>query len=330
MVNGRRITVTLQADNEAAAILEVLTLQSNPATYDQGTWSVEVERYLAAAVSSGRFSPANASKRRYVLLAAARQMDIDSPRRVTPAIVRDWHDALREKFPRSTTPASYLSYLRGFLSDLCLQGRLHADPTREMVSPPRQDAVREVFLTSAEVARLYHLAESRPVIQWILLLGCECGMRRSEIASCRPEWFDLLNGTVTIPATDLGSAGSRFERKGQTGRRRSATIPLSRPVREMIDLHGLLHPYVIRPEIPWGKWRYRFEFRGVLRRFLKKHGHQDVTVHDLRRSFGSNRISAGVSLEKVANWMGIRRDTAWKHYARFIPADKEIDKGAAW
>ena len=33
--------------------------------------------------------------------------------------------------------------------------------------------------------------------------------------------------------------------------------------------------------------------------------------------------------KKVANWLGIHPHTAWKHYARFVPADAEIERGAA-
>jgi hypothetical protein len=78
-----------------------------------------------------------------------------------------------------------------------------------------------------------------------------------------------------------------------------------------------------------GKNRYRFEFKKRLKGFMTARGLGNVTIHDMRRSFASNRVSAGVSIEKVANWMGIDVKTAWKHYARFIPADEEINRGSA-
>jgi hypothetical protein len=59
----------------------------------------------------------------------------------------------------------------------------------------------------------------------------------------------------------------------------------------------------------------------------KGHGH--VTVHDMRRSFASNRVSAGVSNEKVANWLGDTIAVAWKNYSRFLPVDSDINLGAA-
>jgi hypothetical protein len=74
---------------------------------------------------------------------------------------------------------------------------------------------------------------------------------------------------------------------------------------------------------------YRYEFRKKLRNFLKAEGFPDVTIHDLRRSFGSNRVSAGVSIEQVAKWMGIDPRTAWKHYARFVVKTGAIEIGSA-
>jgi len=46
----------------------------------------------------------------------------------------------------------------------------------------------------------------------------------------------------------------------------------------------------------------------------------------MRRTFASLRVSAGVSIYKVAAWLGDRLATTEKHYAYLVPADEEIEK----
>jgi integrase len=216
---------------------------------------------------------------------------------------------------------------------------MSTNPTAEVELPPAESNMRDIFLEAEVVGRL--LAAAREAgdrdLEWIIALGCECGMRRGEMVACRATWFDLRRGCVTVPPDDAkdqgggtgAAAAGVWRRKGRAGRRRAATVPLSEVMLELVAHHGLPEPFVIAPKKAWGKSRYRFEFRKRFEAFMAAQGVPEVTIHDLRRSFGSNRVSAGVSIEKVANWMGIDPKTAWARYARFVPADGEINKGAA-
>lgn len=327
MINGRRHTFNLQATSEGAAIAEAVMIRNNSHLYDLGSWEIEMEAYLKNGLASGKISSRNADNRRNALRLIKRKMAVDSPRMVTPSMVQRWLDSEIEAHPGSTTPGSYLQHLRAFFKHLLLIKKIPSDPLLGIEGPKIQKRLRDTFLPTEKVIEL--LASARASnnadLEWILALGLECGMRRGEIASARAEWFDLKAGTVTIPAVDV----EVFKRKGREGRRRSATIPLSDPVLDLISRTGLRSPFVVNPTKGWGKAQYRYDFRKILKTVLKDHGCGHVTIHDLRRSFGSNRVSAGVSIEKVANWMGIDPETAWKHYARFIPADAEINRGAA-
>lgn len=48
--------------------------------------------------------------------------------------------------------------------------------------------------------------------------------------------------------------------------------------------------------------------------------------HVMRHSFASNLVSAGVSLYKVAKWMGDDPRVVDKHYAKLTPDDGDIEK----
>jgi hypothetical protein len=41
------------------------------------------------------------------------------------------------------------------------------------------------------------------------------------------------------------------------------------------------------------------------------------------------RVSAGVPIEKIANWLGDTIQVAWRNYSRFLPVDHAINLGAA-
>jgi transposase len=151
-------------------------------------------------------------------------------------------------------------------------------------------------------------------------------MRKGEIAAARPQWVNLEQGTITVPAIENDDSWSR---KGMMGRKQGVSIELVGEISTYFHTHGIKSPYLLRPDQAWGKWKYRYDFSRKVRTHLKNCGFPDITIHDLRRSFGSNRIMAGRSLEQVAHWMGIHRDTAWKYYARFTPTTGEIEHGSA-
>jgi len=323
---GRRLTFTLRARDETEAIAEVLELRRNPAIYQLGAWQAEATAYIAVGKATRKLSERNGDNRLSALLAAGKALGVASPRQVTTPMVANWLAAEEKRLPGSTSPGTYLRHLRAFFKHLLLLGKVTYDPTTGITATARDKNLRDVFIPAEDLRILLDAARQKSDrdLEFILALGAECGMRRGEISSCRPEWFDLRAGSLTIPVID-----GRFERKGKAGRKKSATLPISSTMREIIAHHGLPAPFVIVPDKEWGKNRYRFEFGKRLYLFLEKHGFGHVTIHDLRRSFGSNRVSAGVSIEKVANWMGIDPDTAWKHYARFLPVDAEIDRGTA-
>lgn len=334
MVDGKRLTIPLAAKDEAGAIAEVLEMKKRPMARAAGKWEETVELYLAACKGSRRLSESTAAVRRTVLMAAGKTLGLAGPRSMTEAVARKWVAGLQAREDlKEGSVRDYVAHLRGF-SKWCVEtGRMSADPAAGIELPPAEGNMRDVFLEAEEVARLLEAARAAGDrdLEWILALGCECGMRRGEMVACRPGWFDLQRGCVTVPPEDVkAEAGAgKWRRKGRAGRRRAATVPLSETMLEIIERHGLPEPFVIAPKKAWGKSRYRFEFRKRFEAFMAEAGFAEVTIHDLRRSFGSNRVSAGVSIEKVANWMGIDPKTAWARYARFVPADTEINKGSA-
>ena len=53
----------------------------------------------------------------------------------------------------------------------------------------------------------------------------------------------------------------------------------------------------------------------------------NCTFHDMRRSFASTRASAGVSIYKIATWLGDGIEVVSKSYGHLAPKDADVNKG---
>jgi integrase len=249
---------------------------------------------------------------------------------------------------KESTVAHYLNHFRGLFKDLVSRNRLRESPLAGMTLHRAESNERDVFLTAPQVASLRAAARAHwkkenartsgprsprwretPSLELVLLLGAECGMRHGEFDAARPDWLDLEGGILNIPPEDHFEPGRPWKRKGRRGNRRPAVVPIPQVVKDWFAEFGTGGDYLLAPWKSWGKGKYRFEIAASWRRFMIREGFPGVTLHDLRRSFGSNRVSAGTSIEKVANWLGIDPKTALARYARFIPADREIEKGSS-
>jgi integrase len=74
-----------------------------------------------------------------------------------------------------------------------------------------------------------------------------------------------------------------------------------------------------------GKGDYRYDFKGVWKRHMKRCG-VTCSIHDSRRSFASNLVSRGMSIYKVAKYLGDGVAVVERSYGHLAPADKEISK----
>jgi len=314
---GHRVRVSLETTDHSEAVRKVLEYRAKPHLMDAGRWEFEVDQYLSDQRKRGRLSPTYAGSRRNVLMRFAKDAAIETPREVSTRAIQAWYDELKTHNPE--TAKHYVVHLRVFLSHLVERHKLHENPAGKVRFDKLDPHTRDVFIPRDEVARLIDEAPDDN-LRLILLLGFECGMRKQEIISARPSWIDLKSGTITIPSKEKG-----FVRKN----RKSTTIPMTERVKKFFTAGSWTGDFLLRPDIAPGAWRYRYDFRKSFASYMKRQGFGHVTAHDMRRSFASNRVSAGVTIEKVANWLGDTIQVAWKNYSRFLPVDADINRGAA-
>ncbi len=134
-------------------------------------------------------------------------------------------------------------------------------------NPPRQR-----ILTTEEMGRLRKAVETLPAIErGIFRLLIETGCRRSEALRMRWEDVDFDAGVWTIRTTKAGKVQS---------------IPLAavtlRRLQELPRTSGWVFPSPRRSDRPWSEIRFLWDA------LKAKAELPDVTVHDLRRTYGLN------------------------------------------
>jgi integrase len=71
--------------------------------------------------------------------------------------------------------------------------------------------------------------------------------------------------------------------------------------------------------------RYRWDFRRPWAEYVAEHKCAEVTPHIARHTFASLVASAGVSIYKIAQWLGDDARVVQQHYAKLLPKDADIE-----
>ena len=172
------------------------------------------------------------------------------------------------------------------------------------VSMERERNGRDRWLTIEEESRL--LAACAPGLRDIVQFALGTGMRMGEILSLSWRGVDLTRRTVML-----------FHSKN--GERR--TIPLNQTVLNIIKERGkvrslrtdLVFPSQANTPLESGHLRRAFRLA------LKKARIEDFHFHDLRHTFATRLVQAGIELYKVQRLLGHKSPIMTQRYAHHYP-----------
>ena len=233
---------------------------------------------------------------------------------MTAEDVRAFYKADRARTSDGTAH-TYIVGIRSFYNWLQKAGKIRENPVAAL-GVARVDAVgRKEFCTPALRDKLIAEAPTEE-LRMILFLGFHVGLRKNEIIQARPEWFDLVHGSVNVRASATFRPKDREER----------TIPLTKVFRTFLSTYGLPSPFVLRPEKKSSASLYRFSFKDRFNEYMEAQGCPWVTPHVMRHTMASLLASAGVSIYKIALWLGDEVKTTQKHYAKLLPGNTDIEK----
>ncbi|MGB9892740.1 tyrosine-type recombinase/integrase [Thermodesulfovibrio yellowstonii] len=176
----------------------------------------------------------------------------------------------------------------------------------DKVKPLKGETKRLRYLNQEEIQRL--LSHCDNYLYSIVFTALNTGMRRGEILNLKWENIDLKNGLILLEKT-------------KNGERRE--IPMNESLktlfRQLYTQRRLDTDYVfINPNTGTRLTEFKRSFATA----LKKAGIRDFTFHDLRHTFASQLVMAGVDLRTVQELLGHKTITMTLRYAHLSEAHK--------
>ncbi len=210
---------------------------------------------------------------------------------------------------------SVLGQVKSFFERAELDGFIEKNPYRR-VPMLKVERRNPKFLTRSQVERLLDYFKDHRPYDLVACLGALCGFRSGEAAAALWEWFDFERQTVTITSRD------GFQIKDWAAR----TVPLSSWALSILGPQRKSEGYVIL--FPGRKRTGPVaSFKRAWPKLVEAAGLPGVTVKQLRSTFGSLHLQQGVSLSKIALWMGhSSEDVTRRHYAALMAYDDDIER----
>ncbi len=210
---------------------------------------------------------------------------------ITTRDIMQLHAAIHKK-ASAATANRYLALLSRIFTLAILWGHLERNPAKG-VKKYKEAGPRQRNLSGDELTRFLHALDveagktTANAIKLLLLTGLRS---KSELFSLPWSEVDLDRGTVRLLHTKNG---------------RVRTVALNSPALDLMKkISAQAEPgclWVFPARCGDG---HLVDVRKPLSRALKRAGISDVTPHDLRRSFGSLAVNAGVDIYQVKDLLG--------------------------
>jgi len=330
--DGKRHAVSLRTTEESEAITRAQAIRAEgllaasayspnepaPRRYEiQGV----IDRYLKDAQERNKkpLRAETARVRGYILKKFVTDCAVSRVGDITPLKIQHWFTLLKAEGKARDTLWAHGQRLRSFIKYL-VPKYLPSTILSDFSVPEPAALGRKNWLRKGEVTRILEAANGDPELKFALLCGFDAGLRRNEISEALVNWFDLEGGLLHV------SKHENFVPKDRDLR----PIPLTERFVEFLKtyLEGRdQNQYVLAPEkTVKGTNKYRYDTNTRVRSHFVRCGVK-CTYHDMRRSFGSNRASVGVSIYKIAKWLGDRIEVTERSYGHLAPQDQEINRG---
>jgi integrase len=171
----------------------------------------------------------------------------------------------------------------------------------------REDNSRTRFLTDEEEDRL--LPHCKPQLQSLVITALHTGFRASELRSLTWNDIDFRRRTVTVRAG--------YAKNGE-----SRTVPMNEVLTTTLKAVKLdsadgERVFCSRQGTPYRSFRTAFE------RAVRLAGVADFTFHDLRHTFASRLVMAGVDLPTVKELLGHKDISMTMRYAHLSNTHKQ-------
>ncbi len=239
--------------------------------------------------------------------------------------------------PLSTkTVANIHGCVRKALNDAVRWGLIGRNPALAAKSPSAQTAELSIWSPAQLRVFLDHVADDRFYAVWLLF--CTTGMRRGEVAGLSWSNVDLDAGVISVVDTlvTVDSKAIRGTPKTRKGRRRiavdDATVAALRTHRATQLQERLAagpawqdHDAVVALED--GRPAHPQRITAAFRRHADAAGLPRIRLHDLRHSYATAALGAGVPVKVVSERLGHANTAITSDLYMHVP--DEMDRAAA-
>ena len=314
---GKRRFFSLETMDYSTAVTRAAQLLRQPDLAASDSWTTERDAYLAHRQRLNQYSRRSCDVVRWSLDKLRAFHPCPRPSDITHDIAKAFYEHLQSTV-KETSAQRYMNACRSFFRWAADVRRiLPRNPFEGIALATIDEPARVTFCDPATVARIFNANPPDP-FRIIFLLGFHCGMRKGEIIEARRDWFDFDARCVHVQRT------ATFRPKDREAR----TIPLTSDAVTFLrpQLQPLApHDFVLMPEVGHGRNIYRWDYERPWRTWLNELGLRWVSSHVMRHTFASLLLQRGVSVYKVAKWMGDRVDVVQKHYGHLTPQDSDIE-----
>jgi integrase len=217
---------------------------------------------------------------------------------ITPLMVDEYLDKrATERKPASVNKESQL--LHHMFKKAMAWGKAVDNPVMH-VSPLPVNNRRLRYLSQEEIRRL--LAAADEILRPLVVVALHTGLRRGEMFALTWPDVDMSLGVIRVPHT-------------KSGERRE--IPMSHTLRE--TLQQLPRRLGSNRVFPGQAGRARVSIRWRFQRALRDAGIEGLVWHDLRHTFASFLVMAGVNLTSVKELLGHKTIAMTLRYAHLAP-----------
>jgi integrase len=225
---------------------------------------------------------------------------------ITPLALERYKRQRKEDGVVEATINHELAFLKNVFTKAVDWGKTGENPVKK-VRLYREDNSRTRFLTDEEEERL--LACCKPQLQPLVITALHTGFRASELRSLTWNDIDFRRRTVTVRAGYVKNGESR-------------TVPMNEVLTTTLKAVKLVNAdgekvFCSRRGTPYRSFRTAFE------RAVRLAGLADFTFHDLRHTFASRLVMAGVDLPTVKELLGHKDISMTMRYAHLSNTHKE-------
>jgi integrase len=224
---------------------------------------------------------------------------------ISPFLIERYKRLRKEEGRSEATVNRELAFLKNLFTMAITWGKARENPVTR-VRLFREDNGRTRCLTEEEEVRL--LAACGPSLRPVVLTALHTGFRKSELLSLTWQDVDFQRRMITVQAA--------YAKNGET-----RSLPMTATVTKTLRAFPLAATSTASVFLTYRGLPYR-NLRKVFVAACRRAGVTDMTFHDLRHTFASRLVMAGVDLPTVKELMGHKSIAMTMRYAHLSHSHK--------